>query len=1009
MRYHYRNQHGPRERCPVCNILVLTDRMGRHRQQHRQGVSLSNGYTCEVCHSTFGSNRARKAHMHRAHPIPGSYRVSQKVAEAIVVYRKTFNPRRQFINSLDVLFATERDAIYDIIKRELVAKKTLRYSIIPAALFERVTTTTTNRNGARTRKKLDLAVAELYLKTRSVTTDIGEHDNGRRFRLVYQDTAGMVASRLEDLTLAEGSGWTLKHFTQMILEIGKTAYIRGGGGGWQSFIHDQTEVASDCSTDTEEEEEEAERESDCEFIDDVCGGESELAEHAALFHSQQREEERDALKAFLARDEERSRRLKKSKADKQRRIKWEKRQLCISSSSSDEGEEEEVQEERRERDNSRSSSSSSSNCSDSDCYGEPGSRSFRTNTLLMREPRDGALTQEQISLLTAPYNSVELLDLSRYRQQEDDSMRGLCLYDALAMSVFLRRDAAARGVHPPDDAAMRRYSDEAKQFLDHCFPEHWVFSNADLRQVERLELWLRKERPQYFGDLAINVLGYEKKGSKQIPSWGNVYPLRISPFVIGSANVVNLQHLTFSVEEEDGDGKRKSVRCGHFMLIRKLEQYVRRRRKKNNLMGRLRPVCVRCMHTFYNEAALKTHQQYCIMFSDPVRTVMPKEGEKLSFRDHVRKSPLPVFGVGDFECVLLPVEEEQVKKESDDGEEEGEGEEEEEEEFDRRNPPYTVKERIHKPVAFSLLFVRLDPHEECGHSVLYEATRSSDDESKLMAMYFACLEEASELISAFQSRYTNVQRVLSELERETCDKVKVCWICEKPLPAKNYWAPRHREKTAEEIRRLMENKVVDHCHMYNCILGMAHYGCNLKRRRSYTTPLFFHNFRLVRYRRVFARGLITLSHFFYSSYDAAFVVHGMKTNKRISALCYNTQKFRTIRWGRFLHMDSMSFVNSSLSAIVDTMRRSGEDFPLLRMSKLYKGSPEKFELLKHKGVFAYSAHESLQEMRSQKHYPSREQFWDSLTERSIEEKEYQRGKELWDAFEFESVYHQLIQ
>lgn len=108
-------------------------------------------------------------------------------------------------------------------------------------------------------------------------------------------------------------------------------------------------------------------------------------------------------------------------------------------------------------------------------------------------------------------------------------------------------------------------------------------------------------------------------------------------------------------------------------------------------------------------------------------------------------------------------------------------------------------------------------------------------------------------------------------------------------------------------------------------------------------------------------------------------------------------------------MDSMCFINSGLGKVVETMHKGGEDFPLLRMCNLHEGSKEKFEILQQKLVFPYSAHSSLEAMRRQEEYPTRQQFWDSLTEQDIEESEYQRGRRIWDTFGYDNVYQQLIQ
>ena len=854
---HYEKEHAKRKQCPVCNKLVLEKRVEEHAKMHERGVVLSDAaHECSVCKSGFGSARALQSHMRQQHPIPGQYRVQSKARNAIVVYRKRFNPRRNRITSLDYLFVTERDAIYDIIRQELLLKKTVRYSIIPVGLFERISQPG-EKDARGKRKELLLSTAELYLRTKSYTTDLGEHESVRRFRRAYQQNASMCASRLEDMEVSDGSGWNLQHISQMILEIGKTHYLKGGMHP-RGFILDEAEAASDCSDDEEEEEGGGGGTADFQFIDDdetrvgyhSNNDDDEIVGHAALLQRQNREEDEEIITLLRSR-------VAGGRREERIRRQWERRQLCVSSSSEEEQEQENnppiptdamedciaeygspesntmssESDNNSERANNSDNDDNNSSSSSEEEYGNPKERKFHYNSLLTKEPRDGALTREQLSLLLAPYNTAMLSDLSGYRHEKEEieKMRGLCLYDVLALSYFLRRDSCPN----PSDLMMRKYALEAQQFVFDCFPEEMIFRNADVRQLEKLESWLRRERESIFGDLAINLLGYEKKGAVSVASWGIVYPLRISPYNDGSGKgAVNIQHLTFRVRERVEGGEEEQTRCGHFVYIRNFDGYMRRRKKSNNMLSAIRPACIRCMQYFGSKKTLEQHVRYCQMFVDPVRTVFPCKGEKLFFRDHARKCPVAVFGVGDFECVLLPVKEEVLARDEDGSEreqEEGQGEgwecieEEEEEEAVGRKTARTVKERVHKPVAFCLLFLRVDLREDCQHSVLYEATRASDNEEELMTMYFECLEEASEVIARYERKYTGVRRVLSPEEKITCASVDLCWICEQPMPKTNYWVPPGKKKTAHDKKMMMENRVIDHCHATNMLLGVCHF------------------------------------------------------------------------------------------------------------------------------------------------------------------------------------------
>ena len=582
------------------------------------------------------------------------------------------------------------------------------------------------------------------------------------------------------------------------------------------------------------------------------------------------------------------------------------------------------------------------------------------------------LTDHQLSVHLAPYNTDALLDLGRYRFG-NRSMAGLCLYDAIALwALHKQMDLAGENWRHGNVVAARKAeaANWTQRFVLENFPDDMLFRNADLKDVDRLEEWMRRspDSPECLRDAAINVLGVEKLADDELgrPRC-RPYPLRVSPHMReGDAQeAINILYISYysvqeeeeEEEEEEGDvGIRK--RYGHYVLLTSVGQFLRRRRTGGRTCHRLTPerhVCLRCMQAFCNRRWLGLHSRYCSEF-DTVITTTPRPGEVLTFTEHVKKSPLPVFGVADFECVLLP-------NHDPTGQEGGFG-----------AGPRTVLEKRHKPVSFTQAFVGIGAGEG-EHNIIYEYTFASDDQTELMNAYFASLRSAEIKIKEFTSKYQHSRKVLTRAEWTSHCAATRCWICEGVF-------------SDDPFRDPLGGKVVDHCHVHNTYLGPAHRVCNAKRRRQTKTPVFFHNF---------------------SSYDAHLLAHGMQRNAKLSALAYNSQKFRTVTWGSFTHMDSMAFVQSGLGEMASVMKKSGESFPLLGQSDLARGDEGLLELLHAKGVFPYSAYTSLAAMQSAVEFPSREQFYDDLDEKPLPEAEYIRGREIWDAFQFESVYELLIQ
>lgn len=80
--------------------------------------------------------------------------------------------------------------------------------------------------------------------------------------------------------------------------------------------------------------------------------------------------------------------------------------------------------------------------------------------------------------------------------------------------------------------------------------------------------------------------------------------------------------------------------------------------------------------------------------------------------------------------------------------------------------------------------------------------------------------------------------------------------------------------------------------------------------------------------------------------------------KYISILPYNGENFRTITLNRYLFLDSMSFLQSSLSNLTETLHKSNHSYEILQQcSLIVEGNDvnqEKMEMLLEKGFFPYS-------------------------------------------------------
>ena len=94
------------------------------------------------------------------------------------------------------------------------------------------------------------------------------------------------------------------------------------------------------------------------------------------------------------------------------------------------------------------------------------------------------------------------------------------------------------------------------------------------------------------------------------------------------------------------DGSKK-----HYCLIKNLSRLVS---KKLNKHGHKRHICHYCLQHFTNEKILKEHLEYCEKH-DCVKTIFPKKGEKLKFKNYERMNKVPFIIYLDIESNLKKI------------------------------------------------------------------------------------------------------------------------------------------------------------------------------------------------------------------------------------------------------------------------------------------------------------------------------------------------------------------
>ncbi len=188
----------------------------------------------------------------------------------------------------------------------------------------------------------------------------------------------------------------------------------------------------------------------------------------------------------------------------------------------------------------------------------------------------------------------------------------------------------------------------------------------------------------------------------------------------------------------------------------------------------------------------------------------------------------------------------------------------------------------------------------------------------------------------------------------------------------------------------MRAKVRDHCHLTGEYLGAAHNRCNLSRREARKLVGFAHNF---------------------SGYDSHLIMKALAEGghtHRLSAIPLNTERFKMLRVGNIVMLDSLAFLPASLDKLVENLKLSDHDFPLLDQwlsrgchlpyAPHAQAEQERMkELLLRKGVYPYEYMTSIQKLKDRE-LPNRVEFYSKLTGGHVSDEDYAHAQMIWSAF-----------
>ncbi len=369
--------------------------------------------------------------------------------------------------------------------------------------------------------------------------------------------------------------------------------------------------------------------------------------------------------------------------------------------------------------------------------------------------------------------------------------------------------------------------------------------------------------------------------------------------------------------------------------------------------------CKHCLQHFTTEKICSEHSERCFEVNGAQAIQMPKEGSTIEFKNLKNTIACPFVIYADLEAILEP-----IKSPTD---------------IPNNNTSYTTKTQKHECCSFGYKIVCRDNNK---YSKPYKSFRGKDAISKF---FEALLEDEKEILKHMQEFKRPDIKWKNSSQKEEYKKATSCYICKESFTAEN-------------------KKVRDHNHVSGYYRGPACNRCNLELTISNKIPIIFHNLK---------------------GYDSHHIIKAVGNfSKKISVIPLNMEKYVSFSIGternewdkkvkktvtktrnNLTFIDSFQFMSSSLSQLVDDLKKSGVDN--------FKYTKQEFndmiDVITRKGVYPYSYISSFSKFDKRITNLKPKHFKNDLTGEEISESDYKFFLDVCDQFNITTIgeYHDL--
>lgn len=268
--------------------------------------------------------------------------------------------------------------------------------------------------------------------------------------------------------------------------------------------------------------------------------------------------------------------------------------------------------------------------------------------------------------------------------------------------------------------------------------------------------------------------------------------------------------------------------------------------------------------------------------------------------------------------------------------------------YNDNNNKNTLKENKHVDCGYC---IRLVSHIKGIESKTYLFRGTKESESVIH--FVEQMKEISEYVKEIYNRKKEI--IMTDGQKIEYFRATKCYICNKNFSKNN-------------------NKVRDHCHITGKYLGASHNKCNLYRQqRLKFLPVIFHNLR---------------------GYDSHLIIKELSHQfKNIEVIPNNMEKYMSFKVDNLRFIDSMQFMSSSLSTLVDNLIKEGDYTKFNNMFSHFKNKldDDKIKLLIRKGVYPYEWYDSFEKFNKPCIW-AYDDFYSKLNGGNISKSDYEHYK-----------------